>query len=202
MTDSLFFWLPAAYLLGSVPTGYLMGRALKGIDIREHGSGNPGATNVFRVVGRGPGVVTLLLDAFKGFLPVEAAMRVAPDSLWKIALIGLAAIAGHNWSLFLRFRGGKGVATSTGVFLALLPKPTLIAFAVFLAGFLSTGHVSLGSMAGAVSLIFSVWFFTRSPFLTALALFCALLILYLHKKNIRRLLNRQEHKITLFGDQK
>ena len=193
------------YLLGAIPSGYLMGKFLKGIDVREHGSGNPGATNVFRVVGKVPGVLSLLIDVLKGYLPVKAALAFPMEKMpfshpWMESgfapLVGLAAIAGHNWTLFLNFKGGKGVATSTGVFLALLPLPTGIAFLVFVIVFLLTRTVSLGSLAGSTSLPLAAWFLEGRTGLTLLSALCTLVIFFLHKKNIKRLLNHEEPKIS------
>ena len=192
---SLLFGMVFSYLLGSIPTGYCMAKGLKGIDIREHGSGNPGATNVFRVVGKLPGIFTLLIDGLKGFLPVWLALKYDPHNIIFASILGLSAISGHNWTIFLNFKGGKGVATSAGVFLALVPVPSLIAFGFFLIGLLASRHVSIGSMSGAVSLCISTWIFTYSKYLTFLSLFCALLIIYLHRKNINRLLHNEEPKI-------
>lgn len=183
-----------AYLIGSIPTAYLMTRWLKGVDIREHGSGNPGATNVFRVVGKGAGSATLAIDALKGYLPVFLVRHFLPAAPAVAVAAGMAAIAGHNWTVFLNFKGGKGVATSAGVFLALTPVPTLVALACFLAVFLTSGHVSLGSIAAALSFPPAMWFSTHSRPLTAVGTFCALLVIVLHRKNIRRLLNKEEPK--------
>lgn len=195
MTSTLV-WVPLAYLLGSIPTGYLLGKILKGIDIREHGSGNPGATNVFRVVGKGAGIATLIIDGFKGFLPVQIVLNLMPQNQWLALLTGLSAIVGHNWSIFLRFRGGKGVATSAGLFLALIPVPTLIAMSFFLAALLITKHVSVGSMVGVISLCVSTSILTASTLLTLFTIFCALIILFSHRKNIHRLFLGQEPKIV------
>jgi glycerol-3-phosphate acyltransferase PlsY len=187
------------FLLGSFPTGYLMGKSLKGVDIRRHGSGNPGATNVFRVVGKTAGALTLLIDALKGYLPVHIVLRMEPQNILFASLIGLAAIAGHNWSIFLSFKGGKGVATSAGVFLALSPLPTAVAAGFFLLGFLASGHVSAGSILGALALPVSAWVFTSSMFLTAFTVLCAAIVIFLHRKNISRLIRREEPKFSL-GD--
>src|SRR5207248_39804 len=140
------------------PTAYLMARWLKGIDIREHGSGNPGATNVFRVVGKAAGSATLAIDALKGYAPVLLVKHSMPQAQVVAVAVGLAAIVGHNWTVFLNFKGGKGVATSAGVFLALAPVPSAIALACFLAGFLISGHVSVGSIVAAASFPPAVWF--------------------------------------------
>src|SRR3989338_2469538 len=194
------FWIFFSYLCGAIPTAYLMGKFLKGIDIRQHGSGNPGATNVFRVVGKTAGIITLLVDGLKGFLPVALALKFFPENLAFVIGIGLAAILGHNWTIFLKFKGGKGVATSCGVFLALLPIPTLISLIFFTLGLLLTGHVSLGSMFGAFSLVMSSWILDYPKILTFFSLFCSLLIFYLHKKNIQRIIQGQEPKISIFHD--
>lgn len=186
-----------SYLIGSIPTGYLISKWFKKIDIREHGSGNPGATNVFRVVGTTAGAITLIIDFFKGFIPVITAIHFFPNQLILIVIIGLFSIAGHNWTLFLKFRGGKGVITSGGVFMAILPIPTTIAFTIFLITFFATKHVSIGSMISAISLPISVWFINGSYFLTTVSFFCAALIIFLHRSNISRLIKGKELKISL-----
>ena len=124
----LFLGFAAAYIIGSIPTAYIFGRVLKGIDIREYGSGNIGATNVFRVIGKAPGIIVLIIDALKGLICVTylaaGFLYLAPvtrPELYRI-LVGLSAIAGHNWTLFLKFKGGKGVAASAGVAIGLIPK--------------------------------------------------------------------------------
>ena len=192
-----FFALTAAYLIGSLPTGYLMTRCLKKIDIRTVGSGNVGATNVFRVAGPWAGSATLLVDFLKGFFPVLILAHNFNFTLAQLYCIGLAAIAGHNWTIFLRFKGGKGVATSAGVFLALLPKPLAIAVAIFLIVFLIFKTVSLGSIVAAISLPVSTWCTTRSVFSTIVTASCAALVLVMHRKNIQRLIDGTEPKISL-----
>lgn len=184
-------WILLGYLLGSLPTAYLVAKGLKGVDIRTVGSGNVGATNVFRTVGKGAGVATLAVDVLKGFLPVWLALRQAPGGLTAV-LCGLAAVAGHTWSPFLRFHGGKGVATSAGVFLALLPWPTLGAVAVFVAGFRISGHVSVGSMAGAVALAAGAFYAEGVSPSSVLSLVLSLLILFRHIPNLRRLFKGEE----------
>ena len=164
-----------AYLLGAIPFGYLMGKFLRGIDIRQHGSGNPGATNVFRVLGAGPGAVTLLLDALKGLLPVAVALRMGSSEATAVA-VGMSAIAGHMFTIFLRFRGGKGVATSAGVFAALLPGPAGLALA-------------------AVVLPLSARLAGVTPLRFVCALTIGAFIIYKHLPNIRRLLDGTENKI-------
>jgi acyl phosphate:glycerol-3-phosphate acyltransferase len=185
------FLILFAYVLGAVPTGYLLARRLKGIDIRRVGSGNPGATNVFRTVGKAAGAATLLIDAGKGWLPVWLAQRAGPGDVLPV-LCGLAAVAGHTWPVFLSFRGGKGVATSAGVFLALLPLPTLAALAAFGLGFGFSRHVSIGSLAGAAALAPAAFLLHGPGPAAALALALGVLVAVKHIPNIRRILRGEE----------
>ncbi len=189
------FWLIAAYIIGSCPTGYLLGKWLMGIDIREHGSGNPGATNVFRVVGKRAGIITLVVDFLKGFLPVFLSLTLDPRAQAFASLLGLAAIAGHNWSIWLKFNGGKGVATSAGVFMALLPIPTALSLVVFGIASRLSGHISVGSMAGALSNPLFALLFRSTGYRIFLSLCCALLIILMHRKNIVRLMRSEEMKV-------
>lgn len=181
-----------SYLAGGIPTGYLLARSLKGIDIREHGSGNPGAANVYRVVGRGAGAATLAADALKGFFPVLLARRWYPDSYWVMVLCGALAIVGHVWTVFLKFRGGKGVATSAGVFAALLPKPLAGAVAVFILGVAATGHISVGSMGAALVFPFLAIFLHSPAVLSAMAFCVSGLVLIKHVPNFKRLVYGSE----------
>ena len=159
----------AAYLLGSIPTGYLVARA-RGIDIRSVGSGNIGATNVFRILGKSAGIFVLLVDFLKGFLACWMVARIAgqffestPSQKDYLALTsGLAAILGHNYTCWLKFKGGKGIATSAGVLAALFPKVFLIGLALWLLVFLVSRYVSLASIVAAASLPVSAWLVWRS----------------------------------------
>jgi glycerol-3-phosphate acyltransferase PlsY len=184
----------AAYLLGSIPTGFLWARA-RGMDIRTVGSGNIGATNVMRTVGKIPGILVLLLDAAKGFLPVFFAPRIF-SHLDRSALqitCCVAVIAGHNWTCWLKFKGGKGIATSAGALLAMLPAPLACAFGVWLAVFAIGRYVSLASISAAVALPVATWFLQRD-----FAWFTAILgavAIYKHRSNIQRLLAGTEHRI-------
>lgn len=200
-----FLGLFVCYLLGSVPSAYLVGRAVKGIDIRQHGSGNVGAANVFRVVGKKWGMVVLIADLVKG---LSASAVVAP-LFYKMGnplsgevfrfWLGFASIAGHNWTLFLRFKGGKGVATSAGVFLSLLPKAALCAFLVWIAVVLMLRYVSVASMTAAFSFPLWLWVFYRGHsdfrffFFTTLTI--AGLTVLMHRSNIKRLLQGKEPKV-------
>ncbi|MBI5208911.1 MAG: glycerol-3-phosphate 1-O-acyltransferase PlsY [Elusimicrobia bacterium] len=181
-----------SYLLGGIPTGYLVVKRLRGLDIREHGSGNPGTANVYRVAGPACGLITLFVDAMKGYVPVIMAFHLQPDRPLVMMLCGAAAIVGHDWTVFLGFKGGKGVATSAGVFAAMMPKPLACSLLVFIVGYAVTGHISVGSMAAAASLPgFNLAFHTPMAF-TSMSAAATALILYKHIPNIRRLLEGKE----------
>ena len=183
-----------AYLLGSIPFGYLIVRRKSGADIRETGSGGTGATNVSRRAGKAAGVLTLLLDAAKGCLAVVIAKSVSGDD-WVIAVAAIAALVGHIFPVWLGFRGGKGVATGVGIFLVLAPLALLCAGGVFVAIVLLTRYVSLGSITAAVLIPVLVWVLSDSqPLLTA-AIVGAALIVFAHRGNIQRLLSRTESRI-------
>lgn len=183
----------ASYILGGIPTGYLVGRA-KGIDIRKYGSGNPGTANVYRNLGAAAGIGTLAADFLKGFVPTMLAMGfyLGAGHWWIPVTAGALAIAGHIWTPFLKFRGGKGVATSAGVFSALLPIPTLGAVAVFAIAVALTKHISVGSMAAAVVLPALGFAFESPRPLSIMALTVCALIFYTHIPNMRRILKGEE----------
>jgi acyl phosphate:glycerol-3-phosphate acyltransferase len=192
MDLSRFLLAAFSYVAGGIPTGYLIAKQLRGIDIREHGSGNPGAANVYRTVGKGAGIVTLAVDALKGFLPVTLAKYYYPGHYKLLVLCGALAILGHVWTIFLRFKGGKAVATSAGVFLALSPKSALFALIIFGMGVGFTGHISVGSMAAAALFPFIVLAFHSPLPVTILAFGATTLILIRHIPNLKRLLQREE----------
>ena len=200
----LFLGFAAAYVIGSIPTAYIFGRVIKGIDIREHGSGNIGATNVFRVIGKAPGIIVLIIDALKGLICVtylaSGFLYLAPvtrPELYRI-LVGLSAIAGHNWMLFLKFKGGKGVAASAGVAIGLIPKIFWLGFLVWLITFFITGFVSLASIIAIISVpIFTLAFGEPAEIVIFMCLLC-LIIIYKHKPNIRRLARGEEKRIPFF----
>jgi glycerol-3-phosphate acyltransferase PlsY len=193
-----------AYLIGSLPTGFLMTRIFKGVDIRGAGSKNVGATNVYRVAGKLPGLLTLIIDIGKGILVVTVITSVYYSFLGEIdyiffkCLLGLIAICGHIWSVFLKFKGGKGVATTIGVAGILAPIPLALSLAVWLIVFIPTNYVSLGSLLFGLSLpIFSLAF--NEPFYVVV--FCVIICIlnsYKHKDNISRLLKGVENKTVLF----
>ena len=184
-----------AYLLGSIPTGYWLGKFWKGVDVRQHGSGNLGATNVFRVLGVGPGITTLALDILKGAAPVIGVQHFFPGDLGLAVAAGMAAILGHMTSLFVRFRGGKGVATSAGVFAALLPVPSGIALAVFLICLALSRMVSASSICGALALSLAALSLGCAPLLKYTAVAVACLVIWTHRGNIQRILAGTESKI-------
>ncbi|MBA2847859.1 glycerol-3-phosphate 1-O-acyltransferase PlsY [Thermosulfuriphilus ammonigenes] len=183
----------AAYLLGAVPFGLLIG-FLRGKDIRQMGSGNIGATNVARCVGKTWGVITLVLDVAKAALPVYLASRLAPEALREVlpALAGLAAFLGHLYPVYLGFRGGKGVATAVGVYLFLCPVALAINVIIFVAVVAKSGYVSLGSLLTSLLMPALVWFTCHSLSVTLLASVMALLIWWRHRENIARLLRGEE----------
>ena len=174
-----------SYLLGSIPTGLLLARAA-GVDIRATGSGNIGATNVYRTLGRSVGVLTLVGDCLKGLVPVLAARYLdLGDPL--IAAAGAAAFLGHVYTVFLGFKGGKGVATALGVFLGVSPASVGIALVVFIAVVAATRYISLGSIVAAGAMPVIVTALDRRPLIIAMSALIALLVIWKHRENISRL---------------
>lgn len=211
-----------SYLVGSIPTSIIMSKAVKGIDIRKHGSGNAGGTNVFRVLGWKYGVATILLDAFKGVIAVVFIARLylgdfpfpnaTPfDDFTLVQIIaGLSAVVGHIWTVFADFKGGKGIATSLGFLIAIITVDMLLALAVFFVVVTVSRYVSLGSIVAATSVplimiirenVFQVdiqGYHTILPF----AILLALLVMYTHRANIGRLLKGNESQINIFKKNK
>lgn len=205
-----------SYLIGSIPTSIIISKATKGIDIREHGSGNAGGTNVMRVLGWKHGLLVILLDALKGVLAVVVVARLhygsmpfenaTPfDDFTLVQIIaGISAVIGHVWTVFAGFKGGKGIATALGMLLMIVTVDMLIAIGVFILVVTFSRYVSLGSLAGAVAVpltlivrenIFNVDipnYNTLLPFL----IFVAMLVIFTHRKNVIRLLNGNESKIS------
>ena len=191
MTTGLF-WIAGAYLLGSIPTGLLLGK-LYGIDVRNEGSGNIGATNLYRTVGRKVGIITLVGDCLKGMLPVLLAWKLGllePMQAW----VGLAAFCGHVFSVFLLFKGGKGVATALGVFLALAPLAVLGALAVFILLVAVWRYISLGSIMAAAVMPLIIFFRPHSPQLLIATVLIAAVVIIKHHSNISRLMAGTESK--------
>lgn len=192
----------AAYLIGAFPAGVLVSRVLKGIDPRQHGSGNVGATNVYRVVGKLPGLAVLIVDTAKGWLPpallAPAAVRLSggasPDG--PALVFGVLAVAGHIWNPFLSFRGGKGVATALGVFLALDLRLGAAALAVWISVLLLSRYVSVASVSAATAAPFLVLLFGGPTLWVVGTIAVSLAIIARHRPNLLRLLHGEEPKIT------
>ena len=196
--------LAISYVAGSIPSAYVAGK-LKGVDLRKHGSGNLGATNVVRVLGAKIGAAVFVVDVLKGFLPVFFLPRYADTlqpNLWALAF-GVAAILGHVKPIFLLWRGGgKGVATAAGVFAALAPIPSLITFGVWVVVFLATRYVSLASLIGAVALPTAIWFFGggSSQLVFDASVLIAAFVVWTHRANIGRLRRGEEHRFVKKGE--
>ena len=193
--------IPIAYLLGSIPFGYLLVKIFRHEDIRATGSGNIGATNVARSGAKGLGIATLLLDLGKAFVAVKIAQHLAPSDYDLAIVAAVAAILGHVFPVWLGFRGGKGVASALGVFLALTPAAAACTFAVFLVIVLITRYVSLASIVGSATFpLFGLYFVhQRTPIVIAGFLFIPILIIVKHHQNIRRLIAGTESR---FGKKK
>ncbi len=194
MTITLITAFLLSYLAGAIPFGLLFSRAV-GKDVREEGSGNIGATNVNRVLGKKLGIMTLLCDVAKGYLPVYLVATMLPQAenpeLF-IALCGLATVLGHMFPVYLGFKGGKGVATALGVFLYFSPLSILLALFVFIAVVVTSGFVSAGSLVAAGLIPLFIWFFAGSTSTVLIALVIAALIWVKHSSNIKRLIQGEE----------
>lgn len=196
-----------AYLIGSIPSAIWVGRKFYGIDVREHGSGNAGATNVFRVLGKGPGTVVLLMDIIKGFLSVmlayqmgyyfaEQGMQSSQMTGFFPVAFGVLSVVGHMLPIFAKFKGGKGVATLFGVIIALDPRVAGLGLLVFVIVNIITGYVSVGSLMAGLSIpvLFLQVFGYRDVSLVVFSVSVGILIVYTHRKNIRRLMAGEETK--------
>ncbi len=191
----------SSYLIGAIPASFIMGKLVRGIDLREHGSGNLGAANTFRVLGPRAAIPVLLFDIGKGFVAVWYLSKVGDGNVWIAMLAAVTVVLGHNYSIFLRFSGGKGVGTTAGAFLALAPQALTICIGVWIVMLLVTRIVSLASMVAAVSLPVSIVLSERllgadsHPLVLALSILVALLVIYKHRPNIRRLREGTEKRI-------
>ena len=207
-TVSYVFTLLIAYLLGSIPTGFLVAKA-RGVDIRTVGSGNIGATNVFRILGKTAGILVLLADATKGWLAVFVVARLVcgwcypgadnQAQEWFKLGAGVAAILGHNYTCWLHFKGGKGIATSAGVLVALVPLALLIVLGIWVVVFALSRYVSLASICAAFALPFAAWLVGESLTMVVVLAGLAVLAICKHKANIKRLMNGTENR---FGPKK
>lgn len=190
-----------AYLLGTIPFGLFVARLVQGIDIREHGSKNIGATNVFRVVGKKWGLLVFCLDALKGYAAVALPFRAtqAEHSLGIALVLGIAVILGHTFPVWLKFKGGKGVATSLGVFLAASPVPAWLSFGLWILVFLITHIISIASLCAAMSFPLACFFVYRHhpelAYLLPVSLLLCFFIIFTHRANIQRLARGEEKRL-------
>lgn len=203
---TLIVSLVLAYLIGSIPTSYIFAKTLKGIDIRQYGSGNAGATNTYRVVGKLPGLAVLLIDVFKGVFTVTLLAKlfmrtgvipVGPETY--AIMLGFMAITGHIWTVFLDFKGGKGIAAAAGVLMGMAPKALLIGLIIWIIVFIWKRYVSLASIISAVAIpvIFSVLSYPLVYVIFG-SLVCAITV-FKHYPNIKRLVRGEERRIS-FGN--
>lgn len=196
MFFSILGAIVVAYLLGSIPSGLWIGQLFYHTDIRQHGSGNLGATNTFRVLGKKAGIIVLLMDLFKGYLSVLLATHLHLGMVSPL-VIGLFAVLGHTYPLFAQFKGGKAVATFSGVILGYQPWLFLVCLMIFIGLLIITKTVSLTSMLTITIGVF-LTFFVGDPLLTFIAILVDVFIIYRHRENIRRLIKGTENKIDLF----
>lgn len=201
---SNILFLIGAYLLGSIPTAVWIGKFFYKIDVREYGSGNAGATNTFRVLGKKAGIPVLLIDVMKGFAAVSLAYlshyRLNSNQMINLQLVlGIASLVGHIFPIFASFRGGKGIATLLGIILAVHPYAALVSMSIFIVVLLISSYVSLSSMTAAVCFPIVVIgiFETTAPSLIIFSILIAIMVLITHQKNIERLLRREESKAKL-----
>lgn len=185
------------YLIGSISFSYLAGRKLKGIDIRQHGSGNAGATNTMRVLGKIPAISVFILDILKGIAAVWIGRWLFPELLWVAAACGLAAVIGHNWPVFFGFKGGKGIATTIGVMAMLSFLPFVLAAIIAFITIFITRYVSLGSLIFTALLPVFIWWLDRPMIILWASLFFAVFASYRHRSNIVKLLKGTEHKLGM-----
>jgi len=189
-----FFILIAAYLVGAIPTGVILTRLTGGEDIRKTGSGNIGATNVYRTAGRKLGIITLLGDALKGLLPVLTVSLCFPTDTTLIALTAAASFLGHCYPVYLGFKGGKGVATALGIFLVLSPLSVLFAVFIFAGLVWKTRYVSLGSISAAAAMPICILLLGNDTAVFTGALFISAIIIWRHRENIDRLIRGKENR--------
>ena len=206
MISTFLLFVSIAYLLGSIPTAVWIGRVYYNIDIREHGSKNAGATNTFRVLGKKPGILVLIIDIIKGVLAVTLPFFITSfiwgsNELINIQLLcGISAVLGHVFPIFANFKGGKGVATSLGIIIGIHPLAAVICLVLFLVTFLISSYVSLGAIIAAFFFPITVHyvFNNENIYLTIFSILLAVAVILTHHKNIKRILNGEESKMNLF----
>lgn len=184
-----------SYLFGSIPFSLIISKTFYNIDLREHGSGNVGTTNTFRILGKKAGIVVLILDLLKGAIPVWVAMLVSTDVDFPVIIFGVVAAIGHVYSIFLKFKGGKAVATGGGAILAAAPIIFLVVLATFLITLKLSKYVSLGSVLAAVALLISV-LFTGDLFMIGFGIILGIIVIVKHISNMKRIKEGTEPKIT------
>ncbi len=195
----LFFAMLVAYLIGSIPTGYLFGKMVKKTDIRKQGSGNVGATNVFRVIGKIPALITLIVDMAKGAFVVSVGARslyhhAMPLEFYPFVLVlGICVLAGHNWPVFLDFKGGKGVATGAGIIFILSPELLFIGISCWIILFALTRVVSFSSVVATIAVAAASYYFQYPGELRVFLIIVWAIIFFKHRSNIERLIRKQEH---------
>ena len=195
MNNTLFFLiLIAIYLIAAIPTGVVIARLMGGEDVRQKGSGNIGATNVYRVAGKLAGVLTLVGDTLKGFLPLLAFKTWLEPTPTQLGIASAIAILGHCYPVYLKFKGGKGVATALGIFLVLSPKAVFFALIVFILTVAITRYISLGSVLAALSAPLVILLLNHQQPIFLATLFIAALVIWRHNSNIRRLLDGTENR--------
>ncbi|HOJ30491.1 MAG TPA: glycerol-3-phosphate 1-O-acyltransferase PlsY [bacterium] len=197
---STIYWIILGYLSGSLVWGYWIGKFFYGIDLRNKGSGNIGATNVFRVLGPVPGIFTFVLDVLKGALPVILVKNIYAKDANQIILatVGIAAIIGSKFSLFLRGKGGKSVNCSFGVILAMMPVEAIFSLVVWLGIFTLTGYVSLASIAAATALPFLILILQKNMPLIFIGILIFIVVIFAHRDNIKRLIEGKENRFSLW----
>lgn len=196
-----WLFLPLVYLIGSIPTAVWLGNYFYGVDVRKHGSRNAGATNTFRVLGKPMGFVVLAIDTLKGFAAISFTKIIIPDhqiEYYQLLIAGVVCVLGHVYSVFVKFNGGKGVATSLGVYLAINPLPALLVVILFLIIFLVTRFVSLASLSAAICLPFVSYFILQQtePLPVIFNFTVSALVVFTHSKNIKRLIKGNEPKMN------
>lgn len=191
---NFFLASAVAYLIGSIPNGLIIGKLFWQIDLREHGSKNIGATNAYRTLGAKPAALIFIMDLLKGIIGVWLGSYMIGTPLAMI-LGGIAAIIGHNWSAFLKFTGGKGVATGLGVIAMLMPQVTIVVFVTWLVIVYVTKYVSLASIVAAMMVPICSYFFNEPLEYLCFSLLAAVFVIYRHKSNVQRLINGNESKI-------
>lgn len=197
---SVIFWIISGYISGSLVWGYWIGRYIYGVDLRTKGSGNIGATNVFRVLGPVPGIFTFILDVLKGALPVMILKYITAKNVNLLLLlaVGIASIIGSRFSIFLKGSGGKAVNCSFGVILALIPQEAFLSLVIWVAVFLGTGYVSMASISAAIGLPLLLLLFKKDIVILIAGILICILIVLAHKENIKRLFLRKENRFKIW----